>query len=59
MKNIRFCDIEVGDIFTFIKDGISIECEKLSNNLVEDDKGYTFYLASSDKIELLTVVYDK
>lgn len=51
-KMVNFGTLEVGAIFYVSKEDAAnlIECEKLTNNLVEDENGKTFFMLSSDLV---------
>ncbi len=58
-KMVNFGTLEIGSVFYVSKEGDAklIECEKLANNIVEDENGKTFFMTSSDlvieKLELV------
>lgn len=51
-KKINFGKLTVGELFYIEKSDKDklIECEKLTNNLSEDNEGNTFFLVSSDVV---------
>jgi hypothetical protein len=50
IENVNFWEVENGDIFYMCKlrGEIMIECEKLSNNLAEDEYGNIHYMFSDN-----------
>lgn len=52
-KDVNFGKIEIGELF-FVKnnDGNFAECEKLTNNMADDEKGNIYYIVSSDIVKV-------
>ncbi len=54
-KNVKFGKVGINKIFYIWKKDFSekiVECEKLTNNLAEDEFGNTFFMSSSDFVEI-------
>ncbi len=54
-KNVKFGQVGINKIFYVWKKDFSeriVECEKLTNNLAEDEFGNTFFMSSSDAVEI-------
>ena len=51
-KDVNFGKIEIGELFFVKNNGNFVECEKLTNNMADDEKGNIYYIVSSDIVKV-------